>query len=65
MKTTKQNLITVADAASRLGITPCRVRVLIRSGRVPGAARYGSQWLIPADSLKAVATRLPGRPGWQ
>ena len=39
-------------AAARWGITPRRVRVVCRQGRVPGAMHVGRDWLLPAGCEK-------------
>jgi len=54
-------LLTTTEAASRLGITPRRVRALIAAGRLD-AERIGRDWLIADDALTAVTTRKVGRP---
>lgn len=39
--------ITVKTAASRLNVSPRRVRVLCAEGRITGAQKVGRDWLIP------------------
>ncbi len=39
--------VTVQEAAVRLGVSERRVRKLARDGRVRGATKSGSEWLIP------------------
>jgi excisionase family DNA binding protein len=58
------NTLTTEQAAARLGITPTRVRVLIRSGRLP-AARFGRAHVINEEDLRFVANRKRGRPPQQ
>jgi len=53
--------LTTDQAAERLGITPSRVRVLIRSGRLP-AQKFGRAHVINESDLKLVADRPVGRP---
>jgi excisionase family DNA binding protein len=53
--------LTTEQAAERLGITPSRVRVLIRAGRLP-AQRFGRAHIINESDLKMVADRKVGRP---
>jgi len=53
--------LTTDQVADRLGITPSRVRVLIRSGRLP-AQRFGRAHVINESDLSLVADRTPGRP---
>lgn len=54
-------LLTTEQAAARLGVTPSRVRVLIRKGRLP-AQPFGRAYMIRAEDLKLVENRHPGRP---
>ncbi len=53
--------LTTEQAAARLGVTPSRVRVLIRSGRLP-AQKFGRAHVINEADLKLVAERPVGRP---
>ena len=39
--------VPVREAANRLGVSERRVRQLARDGRIPGATKTGSEWLIP------------------
>ena len=55
-------MLTIADAAARLGIDPSRVRRLIREGRIP-ARRFGRAWVIAEADLNAYQPRPQGRPG--
>lgn len=54
-------MLTTEQAADRLGVTPARVRVLIREGRLP-AQSFGRAHMIDEDDLKLVEDRRPGRP---
>ena len=54
-------MLTTEQAAERLRVTPSRVRVLIREGRLP-AEPFGRAYMIRADDLKLVEDRPPGRP---
>jgi len=54
-------IITVQDAAARLGITRERVYKLIADGRLP-ALRFGRDWIIQEKDLERVKDRRPGRP---
>jgi excisionase family DNA binding protein len=47
---------TTTDAAQRLGITPARVRALIRAGHLE-AVRLGRDWLIDEQSLALLVER--------
>ena len=50
--------VTVRQAAIELGVSDRRVRQLAREGRVRGAAKAGSEWLIPTP-----VEVIPGRRG--
>ena len=50
--------VTVKEAAERLGASERRVRKLARDGRVKGAVKTGSEWLIPTP-----VELIPGRRG--
>jgi excisionase family DNA binding protein len=39
--------ISAEEAASRLGVDPTRVRVLLRQRRIKGARLIGARWHIP------------------
>ena len=45
--------ISVAEAATRMGLTGARVRQLLKAGRIPGATRsnpgnrYRGEWSVP------------------
>ena len=54
-------IISTAEAARRLGVTPNRVRALIEAKRLK-AFKYGREWLIDPKDLDAVKVRKVGRP---
>jgi len=54
-------LISTAEAAKRLNVTPSRVRAMIARGRLK-AMRIGIMWLIDPKDLAAVKDRKVGRP---
>ena len=54
-------IISTAEAARRLGVTPNRVRALIEAKRLK-AFKYGREWLIYPKDLDAVKVRKVGRP---
>jgi excisionase family DNA binding protein len=54
-------LITTAQAAERLGISPQRVFQLIQDGRLP-AQKVGHSYVIDGAVLKSVKRKKPGRP---
>lgn len=60
-----RKLLTVSEAAARLGITTRRAVALInaksKQRRLP-ATKLGRDWLISEGDLKLVEERKPGRP---
>lgn len=54
-------LISTAQAAARLGITPPRIQSFIEQKRLP-AQRIGRYYAIDEDDLKLVEHRKTGRP---
>ncbi len=54
-----QRLLTVSEAADRLGVAPRRVRALAQAGQLT-AVRTGSGWLVDVDSVarRAVMNEL-------
>lgn len=46
------NKITVHQAAERWNVSVRRVQDYCRNGKIPGAERLGTNWLIPEDSLR-------------
>lgn len=57
----KQEMISVRQAANKLGISVERMRVLCRDGRVKGAQMVGKVWILPAEPKVSAAGRQ--RPG--
>jgi len=55
-------MLTIAAAATRLGVDPSRVRLLVRKGRIP-ASRFGRAWMIAEADLLAYQPRPQGKPG--
>lgn len=52
-------VITTAEAASRLHVTPRRVVALIKAQKLP-ATKFGRDWQIDEAALALVAERPPG-----
>ena len=50
----KQNMkiITTREASEKWGISERRVQVLCSQGRIPGALKFGTVWVIPEEALK-------------
>lgn len=61
-----QWMLSVADMARLLLVSPRRVRRLIADGRIPQAVRVGHGWYAPADSgWEHIERRLPVNPNWR
>jgi excisionase family DNA binding protein len=54
-------ILTTVEAAERLGITPRRLRALIKSEKLP-AEKFGTAYMINEKDLAKVRDRKPGRP---
>lgn len=46
---------TASQAAQQWAVSPQRVRVWLKEGRIPGAVKIGRDWLIPADAQRPQA----------
>ncbi len=56
------DMLSVVEAAERLGVNPSRVHARIREGSLP-AEKVGNQWVIARDDLRHVSRHAgPGRP---
>ena len=49
--------ITVKEASEQWGVTPRRVNYYCAGGRIPGAVKMATIWLIPKDAEKPVDRR--------
>jgi excisionase family DNA binding protein len=61
MNDAANNLLSVTEAAKRLGVIRQRVFQLIQSGKLP-AVKVGSQYVIKESDLELVKDRKTGRP---
>jgi len=61
VKEKTDNLLSVTEAAERLGVIRQRVFQLIKSDRLP-AVMVGSQYVIKESDLQLVEDRPTGRP---
>ena len=50
--------MTIKEAAARWNISVRRVTSLCQEGRIPGAKKHGSRWLIPADTERPADQRI-------
>ena len=51
------NYLSVAQTAEKWNMTPRRVQVLCREGRIEGAQRVGNVWTIPENAEKPADAR--------
>lgn len=52
------DIMTTEQAGKLWGITPRRVSELCRSGRIKGAYKIGTSWVMPADTEKPKDERV-------
>jgi len=53
--------MTVKEAAAKWNITPRRVTEIIREGRLQGAYKIETIWVMPDDTQKPIDIRLERR----
>ena len=49
--------MTLKEAAEKWGVTPRRINNYCAGGRIPGAEKMATIWLIPKDAEKPVDMR--------
>ena len=54
----RMKYLSTFEAAEKWGISHRRVNVLCNEGRITGAQRAGSRWIIPADAEKPADARI-------
>ena len=52
-----QDMLTAKQAAEKWGITVRRVQEYCKSGRIAGAERFGSSWMIPENAVQPTDLR--------
>ncbi len=50
--------LSTFEAAEKWGISHRRVSILCNQGRISGAQRAGSRWIIPEDAEKPADARI-------
>lgn len=50
--------ITVRQAAAKWGISERRIQKLCQDNRITGQARFGRDWMIPANAEKPADARI-------
>ncbi len=61
MENEAKNLLSITEAAKRLGVIRQRVFQLVQTGKLP-AVKVGSQYVIKESDLELVKDRKTGRP---
>ena len=49
--------MTLKEASEKLGVTPRRINYLCAAGRIPGAVKMATIWLIPKNAEKPADRR--------
>ena len=49
--------MTLKEASEKWGVTPRRINYLRAAGRIPGAIKMATIWLIPKDAQKPADKR--------
>ena len=49
--------MTLKEASEKWGVTPRQINYLCASGRIPGAVKMATIWLIPKNAVKPVDGR--------
>lgn len=50
--------LSIKQLSELWGISVRRIQVLCTNGRIPGAKKIGSYWIIPADAQKPKDQRI-------
>lgn len=54
----RMKYLSTFEAAEKWGISHRRVSILCNEGRITGAQRAGSRWIIPEDAEKPADARI-------
>ena len=49
--------MTLKEASEKWGVTPRRINYYCAAGRIPGAVKMSTIWLIPKDAVKPADKR--------
>lgn len=52
--------MTLKEASDKWGVTPRRINYYCADGRIPGALKVATIWLIPKDAQKPADGRVKG-----
>jgi hypothetical protein len=62
MNATDNEMLTTREAGAVMGVVAARVRQLAGEELIPGARKYGRDWMIPKDFAIAFRREKRGRP---
>ena len=54
----KMELLSISQMAKKWGISKRRIQVLCSEGRITGAMKVGTVWVIPADAERPQDARI-------
>ena len=58
---TDMDYMTLKEASEKWGVTPRRINYYCAAGRIPGAVKMSTLWLIPKDAEKPADRRRKKR----
>ena len=53
-----ERFMTTKEASGKWGVSPRRINILCKTGRIPGAYKENKQWMIPENAIKPADKRL-------
>ena len=53
-----KDYMTISEASEKWGIGNRRITTLCKTGRIPGAEKFGRTWAIPAGAEKPADRRI-------
>ena len=53
-----ERFMTTKEASGKWGISPRRINILCKTGRIPGVYKENKQWMIPENAIKPADKRL-------
>lgn len=63
MKIGDEEVLTITQAAERIGVSPDTLQSQIRRGKI-AAERFGRQWMIEANELQRYREEVQGKHGF-
>ncbi len=63
MKIGDEEVLTITQAADRIGVSPDTLQSQIRRGKI-AAERFGRQWMIKANELQRYHEEVQGKQGF-